>query len=112
VPRAAKKIAADDIHVGHDGIVKAGSEIPATYIDSTGEEQKVDFDRLQELGLIQGKAPESESPAEVVVPEGVVPGETPGWPVDAETGKPLDLTDEQRRALIDADLERQTNPDL
>jgi hypothetical protein len=38
---------------------------------------------------------------EVVVPEGVVPGETPGWPVDAETGKPLRLSDEERQRIAD-----------
>lgn len=41
---------------------------------------------------------------EVVVPEGVIPGETPGWPVDAETGEPLALTDEERQQLADSEL--------
>jgi pyruvate/2-oxoglutarate dehydrogenase complex dihydrolipoamide acyltransferase (E2) component len=40
-------------------------------------------------------------PTEVDVPEGVVPGETPGWPVDAESGGPLALSDEQRATLAD-----------
>jgi hypothetical protein len=56
-------------------------------------------------GLSQSEAlPESETAPEVEVPEGVVPGETPGWPVDAETGRPLALTDEEREALKQAPI--------
>lgn len=47
----------------------------------------------------------SSSASRVEVPEGVTPGETPGWPVDAETGEPLDLTPEQREELIRTDAE-------
>lgn len=49
-------------------------------------------------------APETDlDPAEV--PDDVVPGTTPGWPVNARTGLPLNLTDEQRDMLIAAKLE-------
>lgn len=37
---------------------------------------------------------------EVVVPEGVIPGETPGWPVDLATGKPLWMPQEERERLM------------
>lgn len=33
------------------------------------------------------------------LPEGVVPGVTPGWPVDAVSGRLLDLDDETRKRL-------------
>lgn len=46
-------------------------------------------------------APEEQT---VEVPEGVIPGETPGWPVD-ETGTVLDLTPEQREELAKAELD-------
>lgn len=56
-------------------------------------------------GLSQSEAlPESETAPEVEVPEGVVPGETPGWPVDAETGRPLALTNEEREVLKQAPI--------
>lgn len=38
------------------------------------------------------------------IPEGVTPGETPGWPIDAQTGELLDLTPEQREALAQVSI--------
>jgi hypothetical protein len=35
----------------------------------------------------------------VEVPDGVVPGETPGWPIDAVSGRVLDLPDQVRQEL-------------
>ena len=40
--------------------------------------------------------------SEVQVPEGVTPGETPGWPVDAVSGEILDLPDQVREELTSA----------
>lgn len=42
---------------------------------------------------------ELEGAAPVDVPDGVTPGETPGWPIDAVTGGTLALTEEQRSGL-------------
>jgi hypothetical protein len=49
-------------------------------------------------------AEEALSSAAVVAPDGVTPGETPGWPVDAETGEPLRLPDQVREELSEAHL--------
>lgn len=53
-----------------------------------------------------GASPEAD---QVEVPDGVTPGETPGWPVDSETGKPLALTDEQRAELAKVELDPTTS---
>lgn len=45
-----------------------------------------------------------EEKAAVAVPDGVVPGETPGWPADAVTGEALALTDEERARLADSPI--------
>jgi pyruvate/2-oxoglutarate dehydrogenase complex dihydrolipoamide acyltransferase (E2) component len=42
---------------------------------------------------------ELEAASPVEVPDEVTPGETPGWPVDAVTGGPLALSEEQREGL-------------
>lgn len=52
----------------------------------------------------------SDAPA-VEVPDGVVPGETPGWPLDAETGEPLNLNDDQRSALAENDISGEIDVD-
>lgn len=58
-------------------------------------DQEVDEDLIEKtreaLGRVFGD--------EVTVPDGVVPGETPGWPVDAATGKVLRLPDQVREEL-------------
>jgi hypothetical protein len=43
-----------------------------------------------------GKTVKGAKGGDVFVPDGVVPGETPGWPVD-DNGAPLELTDAQRK---------------
>jgi hypothetical protein len=55
-------------------------------------------------------APTGAIVGDVDVPEGVVPGETPGWPVDAVDGKVLDLTPEERERLAQAALDEETIP--
>lgn len=68
-------------------------------------EEDVHFD-LDDRGKPSGtSAPKEPKKPKVEVPDGVVPGETPGWPVDALTGEPLDLTNEQREELAKAKLE-------
>jgi hypothetical protein len=44
------------------------------------------------------KAPEAPVVQDIEIPPGVVPGETPGWPVD-DDGKLIPLTNEQRTEL-------------
>ncbi|HEY4452392.1 MAG TPA: hypothetical protein VGN13_12455 [Solirubrobacteraceae bacterium] len=50
-------------------------------------------------------APEDGEKKRVKVPEGVTPGETPGWPADAKTGEALDLTPDQREKLAAAKID-------
>ncbi len=45
------------------------------------------------------------------VPEGVVPGQTPGWPVDAISGRLLDLEPTERERLAEIALDAATAPD-
>lgn len=73
-------------------------------VKGTGANGNVVKDDLVKAILKAEAKAETETPAEPVeVPEGVVPGETPGWPVDAETGEPLQLTDEQREQVAALD---------
>ncbi len=74
-----------------DGVQKTGIEVPAD-------------GQMRELDTVSGTV-------EVVVPEGVVPGETPGWPIDAATGKALDLSPEQRETLTKAALADEKMPE-
>jgi hypothetical protein len=59
-------------------------------------------ERLRRAAEAAGKPP-------VEVPDDVVPGETPGWPVDAVTGEVLDLPEQVREELaaipIDQEVE-------
>lgn len=48
---------------------------------------------------------------DVEVPDEVTPGVTPGWPIDATTGEPLSLTDEQRSALAEKEIGEGTEDD-
>jgi hypothetical protein len=52
-----------------------------------------------------GRRGPEPSETKIEIPEGAVPGETPGWPVHEETGEPLDLTPEQREELVQAALD-------
>lgn len=45
--------ALEPCHIGADGIVAPGDEIPATYVDLLGVEQEVDADRLIALGAAE-----------------------------------------------------------
>lgn len=47
---------------------------------------------LKRVADLEGTSP-------IHVPDGITPGETPGWPIDAVTGGVLALTDEQRQSL-------------
>lgn len=44
-------IARKDLSHGRHGIIPAGSEIPATYLDDLSREQQTDFPWLREMGL-------------------------------------------------------------
>lgn len=71
----------------------AGTSIDTTALDASIDET----DKLiATLASLVSTAPKSAAEAAGSAP---VPGQTPGHPVDAVTGKPLDLTDAQRAAL-------------
>lgn len=53
-----------------------------------------------------GRTMKGAKGGDIFVPEGVVLGETPGWPVDADSGLPLELTDAARAKLVDKQLEK------
>jgi hypothetical protein len=55
------------------------------------------------LAAHEGATSHEQGSDEVVVPEGVVAGETPGWPVDAD-GNSLELTPEEREKLAAAEI--------
>jgi hypothetical protein len=88
-----------------DEIVREGH--PDAAFVYRGPGRKIPMEQAIELGLISKKEASSkakEEPAKedgdtVTVPDGVVPGETPGWPVAPDSGELLELTDEQREAL-------------
>lgn len=91
-------------------IVKEGH--PDAAFVYRGPGRKIPMDQAIELGLISKKdagAKTKEEPAKddgdtVTVPDGVVPGETPGWPVAFDSGELLELTDEQRAALAEHEI--------
>jgi hypothetical protein len=72
---------------------KVGSEIELTEAAALYERD------MGRITLVEEKAAGA-----VAVPDGVVPGETPGWPADAVSGAPLDLTDEERARLASAPI--------
>lgn len=47
---------------------------------------------------------EEKAAGAVAVPDGVVPGETPGWPADAVSSEALALTDEERVRLAEVTI--------
>lgn len=70
--------------------------------ESTIKRLEADGGDSEDAGDTPPEPPEETPETEVEVPEGVVPGETPGWPVDGETGEPLDLPDQVREELAAA----------
>jgi hypothetical protein len=66
---------------------------------------------LEQSGAAFGDGATPTGTVKVVVPDGVVPGETPGWPVDAVSGEPLSLTPAERETLAKAALGSETIPD-
>jgi hypothetical protein len=61
---------------------------------------KISDEELTALGLDESILAPVRTITEVDVPIGVIPGETPGWPVDPITGDTLDLSDEERIELV------------
>jgi hypothetical protein len=52
--------ARDSILLGRHGEIPAGDEIPETFVNSAGETEDTDFERLEQLGLIANDEPEPE----------------------------------------------------
>lgn len=46
-------VANDTILLGQHGEIHAGQPVPASYVDTKGDECHTDFDRLSELGLLR-----------------------------------------------------------
>jgi hypothetical protein len=79
--------ALDNVHSGNGPVVKPGEIVPATFIDSLGETQPVDFDRLVELGAVQDASlPYTPDGAadEAVAPAGAPPVAEPTAPAKAK----------------------------
>lgn len=70
-------------------------------LDGANDEQLLDLQAA--LALELGSRGLGEGPAKVEVPDGVVPGETPGWPVDPETEEPYNLPESVRDELAGAE---------
>lgn len=66
-------------------------------------DEEVGDPKAAELARTGGNTVKGAKGGDVFVPEGVVPGETPGWPVD-ESGAPLELTDVQRKKAAEKAL--------
>jgi hypothetical protein len=66
-------------------------------LDGASDDQLLDLKAALDLEL--GSRELADAPPTVEVPDGVVPGETPGWPIDAETGEALSLPDSVREEL-------------
>lgn len=47
------RVALDSLLLGLDGQIHAGDEIPETFTTCSGEQEAVDFDRLEALGLVE-----------------------------------------------------------
>jgi hypothetical protein len=64
------------------------------------KELKEKLDAAHErIGELEGHG--GDPPVSVEVPDEVTPGVTAGWPLDATTGEPLALSDEQRAELVE-----------
>lgn len=49
------RIALDNVHLGRNGVIEAGDEIPESYLGPDGEQHDTDFARLEELGYVEAK---------------------------------------------------------
>lgn len=93
---APLRVAADTLLLGLHGEIHAGQEVPATYIDSLGQEQSTDLVRLDELGLL---LPEGAEPFTAAGVEGA--GGSDGTDDGLDGLKPAEL----RRLAVEAGLE-------
>jgi len=67
------------------------------------KELKEKLDAAHErIGELEGGG--TEPPAPVEVPDEVTPGITAGWPLDATTGEPLALSDQQRAEVAEKEI--------
>lgn len=93
VPDEEGRSYASLLRTGHiakvpDAAEMSDAQLAEAYENAAGERDAA----LKRLADLEGATP-------VDVPDGVTPGETPGWPIDAVTGGALALTDEQRSGL-------------
>jgi hypothetical protein len=89
---------ADDV-IGkvEDGALDLGQLLALRTAEAAGKNRSTVLAAVTEK--LQAASTALKPTPEVEVPAGVVPGETPGWPVDAVSGEPLDLPDQVREEL-------------
>lgn len=56
-------VATDTVLLGIDGRTEPGETVPDSYLDTNGDRQKTDFDRLLELGVVERKRERSKKSA-------------------------------------------------
>jgi hypothetical protein len=61
--------ARDSILLGRHGEIPAGDEIPETFVNSAGETEDTDFERLEQLGLIADEPDANDEPEPEPEPE-------------------------------------------
>jgi hypothetical protein len=87
---------------GHIAEVKAAEEMSDEELAKHAEGLQAQLDEANErIAALEGG---DGAPRPVEVPEDVTPGVTPGWPLDATTGDPLALTEEQRAELVEKEI--------
>lgn len=91
-----------DVTKSHDPLAPEGTDLsaePAEEAPAAQEPAVADAVHQDDAPDVSAEAVESEAQ------DAPVPGETPGHPVDATTGEPLDLTEEQHAALAEVKLD-------
>lgn len=98
VPEEEGRNYASLLALGHIVEVKATQEMSDEELVVHAEELQTKLDQANErIGELEG----GNGTEPVEVPDEVTPGITPGWPLDAVSGEPLALSDEQRAELTE-----------
>jgi hypothetical protein len=99
VPEEEGRSYASLLALGHIVEVKAAAEMSGEELVKHAEDLQAKLDEANErIAELEGG---DGAPEPLEVPDDVTPGITPGWPIDAVTGDPLVLTEEQRAELAE-----------